>query len=89
MALIEFRWVACLELTRNSKYAGLVAVGGVANHPCRRGATRLGFGSAPAAGVIRGTLRHYQTLEKKKNRRDGSGGACRESPPPLPNPHEN
>jgi hypothetical protein len=66
MALIEFQWVACLELINNSKYAGLVVAGCAANHPRRRGAKA---GSAAAEGVIRGTPRRYQTLEKNKNLR--------------------
>jgi hypothetical protein len=33
MALIEFQWVACLELINTSKSAGLVVAGGDSRHP--------------------------------------------------------
>jgi hypothetical protein len=67
MALIEFQWVAWLELIKNSKYAGLVAAGDAANHPRRAGAFHLGAKvvGADAAGVICGSPRPIFFLSRE------------------------
>jgi hypothetical protein len=55
-----------LRINYKFKVRGFGSGGGVANHPCRRGATHLGAeaGRAAAAGVIRGNPCCYQTLKK-------------------------